>query len=170
MSLVQPFGGKSPVLGKGVYLAPTSTIIGRVTMGEDSSLWFGSILRGDVGSIRVGKRTNIQDLTMVHVTGGQFDTEIGDEVTIGHRCVVHGCRIEDGCLLGIGCIILDGAMVGEGSVIGAGAVVTPGTKIPPRSMVLGIPAKVRRPLEGEELKMGVEGAEHYAALARQYAR
>ncbi len=170
MSLIQAFGGKAPVLGKGVYLAPTATVIGRGTMGEDSSLWFGSILRGDVGSIRVGKRTNIQDLTTVHVTGGKFDTEIGDEVTIGHRCVVHGCRIEDGCLLGIGCIVLDGALVGEGSVIGAGAVVTPGTKIPPRSMVLGIPAKVRRPLEGDELKMGIEGAEHYVALAQQYSR
>jgi carbonic anhydrase/acetyltransferase-like protein (isoleucine patch superfamily) len=170
VSLVQPFGGKTPVLGESVYLAPTSTVIGDVTMGEDSSLWFGSILRGDVGSIRVGKRTNIQDLTMVHVTGGKFNTEIGDEVTIGHRCVVHGCRIEDGCLLGIGSVILDGAVVGEGSVIGAGAVVTPGTTIPPRSMVLGLPAKVRRPLTDEEAKMGVEGAERYVALARMYAR
>jgi gamma-carbonic anhydrase len=168
VSLVLPYGGKTPVLGVDVYLAPTATVIGDVVMGEGSSLWFGSVLRGDVGFIRVGKRTNIQDLTMVHVSGGEFNTEIGDEVTIGHRCVVHGCRVEDGCLLGIGCIVLDGAVIGEGSVVGAGAVVTPGTIVPPRSMVLGIPAKVRRPLEGEELEMGRVGAAHYQKLALDY--
>ena len=169
MSLVMPYLDKHPTLGEGVYLAPTSTVIGDVVMGEGSSLWFGSVLRGDVGYIRVGKNTNIQDLTMVHVTGDAFNTEIGDEVTIGHRCVVHGCRVEDGCLLGIGCIVLDGAVIGEGSIVGAGAVVTPGTIVPPRSMVLGIPGKVRRPLEGDELKMGREGAAHYRKLAQEYS-
>ncbi len=178
--LVLPFGGRTPKLASGVYLAPTATVIGDVHLAEGASVWFGSVLRGDVGAIRVGKRTNIQDLTMVHVTGGEvayatasghphFDTELGDDVTVGHRCVVHGCRIEDGCLLGIGSVILDGAVVGEGSVIGAGAVVTPGTKIPPRSMVLGIPAKVRRPLTDDEAAMGKEGAVRYLELAMAYA-
>lgn len=173
-ALVLPFGDRTPRIQPGVYLAPTATVIGDVHLAEDASVWFGSVLRGDVGTIRVGKRTNIQDLTMVHVTGGEgaghphFDTELGDEVTVGHRCVVHGCRIEDGCLLGIGCVVLDGAVVGEGSVVGAGAVVTPGTKIPPRSMVLGIPAKVRRPLSDEEELMGRQGAARYAELSRAY--
>jgi len=173
--LVLPFEGKRPALADGVYLAPTATVIGDVHLAEGASVWFGSVLRGDVGRIRVGKRTNIQDLTMVHVTGGegeglpQFDTELGEEVTVGHRCVVHGCRVEDGCLLGIGCVILDGAVVGEGSVVGAGAVVTPGTKIPPRSMVLGVPAKVRRPLTDGEAAMGRDGAARYLELSRLYA-
>lgn len=178
--LILPFGGKTPQLGAGVYLAPTATVIGDVHLADGASVWFGSVLRGDVGTIRIGKRSNVQDLTMVHVTGGEvayasanghphFDTELGDEVTVGHRCVVHGCRVEDGCLLGIGCVILDGAVVGEGSVIGAGAVVTPGTTIPPRSMVLGVPAKVRRPLTDEEAAMGRQGAVRYLELSQAYA-
>lgn len=162
------FEGKSPVLGAGCFVAPTATLIGDVTIGDESSVWFGCVLRGDVGWIRVGKRTNIQDVTVVHVTGGNWNTTIGDEVTVGHRAVVHGCTVEDGCLIGMGSVILDGAVIGEGSVVGAGAVVTPGTIVPPRSMVLGTPAKIVRPLKDHELYLGRAGAAAYLEMSRSY--
>ncbi len=165
---VLAFGGKVPVIGEGVYLAPTAVVIGDVTIGEGSSVWFGTVVRGDVGWIRIGKRTNVQDLTMVHVTGGLANTTIGDEVTIGHRAILHGCVIEDGCLIGMGAIVMDEAVVGEGSLVGAGALVTPGTKIPPRSLVLGSPAKVIRPLRDEEARLGPHGVAVYLDLARSY--
>ncbi|MBM4374662.1 MAG: gamma carbonic anhydrase family protein [Deltaproteobacteria bacterium] len=170
MSSVISFEGKSPVLGAGSYVAPNATLIGDVAIGDESSVWFGCVLRGDVGWIRVGKRTNIQDLTVVHVTGGNLNTTIGDEVTIGHRAVVHGCTVEDGCLIGMGSVILDGAVIGEGSVVGAGAVVTPGTIVPPRSMVLGTPAKIVRPLRDHELFLGRAGAAAYLQMAQSYLR
>jgi carbonic anhydrase/acetyltransferase-like protein (isoleucine patch superfamily) len=165
---VQAFRGKTPRLGERVFLADGAVVIGEATLGDDASLWFHSVVRADVGWIRIGKRTNVQDLSVIHVTGGAANTEIGDQVTIGHRAVLHGCRVEDGCLIGIGAVVLDGAVVGEGSVIGAGAVVTPGTRIPPRSLVLGCPAKVVRPASDAEARMGVEGAEHYVELAESY--
>jgi gamma-carbonic anhydrase len=168
MAIVRAFGGRAPVLGREVYLADDAVVIGEATLGDEASVWFGSIVRADVGWIRIGKRTNIQDLTMVHVTGGVANTTIGDEVTVGHRVVLHGCTVGDGCLVGMGAIVLDGAVIGEGSVIGAGAVVTPGTKVPPRSLVLGIPAKVVRPATDAEAKMGVDGAAGYVALARAH--
>lgn len=166
MAIVQPFAGIAPRIGRDVYLAESATVIGDATLGDEASIWFNSIVRADVGWIRIGKRTNVQDLTMIHVTGGVANTEIGDDVTIGHRVVVHGCRIEDGCL--IGAVVLDGAVIGEGSVVGAGAVVTPGTKIAPRSLALGCPARVVRPASDEEARMGIEGAVRYVELARAY--
>jgi gamma-carbonic anhydrase len=168
MPLVQPFDGLTPKLGSEVFLAETATVIGDATLGDGVSIWFNTVVRADVGWIRIGKRSNVQDLTMIHVTGGVANTEIGEEVTIGHRVVIHGCRIEDGCLIGIGAVVLDGAVIGEGSVIGAGAVVTPGKKIPPRSLVLGCPARVVRPANDEEARMGREGAARYVELARAY--
>lgn len=168
MAIVRPFDGRAPVLGKGVYLADTAVVIGDVVLGDESSLWFSAIARGDVGSIRIGKRTNVQDLTMIHVTGGAADTEIGDEVTIGHRAVLHGCRVGDGCLIGIGAILLDHCVIGEGSVVGAGALVTPNTRVPPRSLVLGTPARVVRPARDDEARMGIEGAARYVELAKRH--
>jgi carbonic anhydrase/acetyltransferase-like protein (isoleucine patch superfamily) len=168
MPIVHAFRGATPHLGRDVFLAETAVVIGEATLGDEASVWFQSVVRADVGWIRIGKRTNVQDLSMIHVTGGVANTEIGDDVTIGHRVVIHGCRVEDGCLIGIGAVILDGAVVGEGSVVGAGAVVTPGTKIPPRSLALGCPARVVRPATDEERQMGVEGARRYVELARAY--
>jgi gamma-carbonic anhydrase len=168
MAIVRAFGGRAPRLGADVFLAETATVIGDVEIGEGSSLWWSAVARGDVGTIRIGKRTNVQDLTMIHVTGGKADTTIGDEVTIGHRVVIHGARIDDGCLVGIGAILLDLCIIGEGSVVGAGALVTPGTKIPPRSLVLGVPARIVRPLRDDETRMGREGAERYLELVRRY--
>ncbi|MSP25827.1 MAG: gamma carbonic anhydrase family protein [Myxococcales bacterium] len=168
MKHILTYRGSSPILAGGVYIASTAVVAGDVTLGEDASIWFGSIVRGDVGFVRIGKRTNIQDLSVIHVSGGRANTTIGDEVTVGHRVILHGCTIEDGCLIGMGAIVLDGAIVGEGSLVGAGAVVTPGTRIPPRSLVLGSPARVVRPVEDDEALMGRAGAAHYVELAREY--
>ena len=162
------FGGVHPTLGQGVYIAPTGYVIGDVHLGDECSLWFGAICRGDVGWIRVGKRTNIQDGAVVHVTGGKANTTIGSEVTIGHRAVVHGCRIEDGCLIGMGSIVMDDARVGEGSIVAAGAVVAPRFHVPPGSIVAGVPAKVVRQATEQERTMGRLGAQRYVGLAARY--
>lgn len=168
MKHVLAFRGATPKFGTGVYVASTAVVAGDVTVGEDSSLWFGTVVRGDVGFVQIGRATNIQDLSVVHVTGGSANTVIGDEVTVGHRAILHGCTIEDGCLIGMGAIVLDDAVIGEGSLVGAGALVTPGTRIPPRSLVLGSPAKVVRPVRDHEGRMGRDGAAHYVELAREY--
>ena len=125
-------------------------------------------MRADVGTIRIGARTNVQDLCTIHVTGGQHDTVIGDDVTIGHRAVLHGCTLGDACLIGIGAVILDGAEIGEESMIGASALVTPGTKIPPRVLALGSPARVVRSLTDEEIKFRRVHAAQYVSLAAQH--
>ena len=143
-------------------------MIGDVEIGPGSSLWFGSVVRGDLHSIRIGARTNLQDLCVVHVTRDLFSTQLGDEITVGHRAVVHGCRIGDGALIGIGAIVLDGAEVGEEALIGAGAVVTPGTKIPPGALALGAPARVVRVLSAREREQQRARAHHYVALARAH--
>ncbi len=139
-----------PRIGARVYIAPNATVIGDVTLGDDSSIWFGTVLRGDVNRIRVGARSNIQDNCVVHVTSGRFPVEIDEDVTIGHGVIVHGCVIARGCLIGIGSRILDGAVIGEGSIVAAGAVVPEGMNVPPRSLVLGVPAKVRGEVTAEQ--------------------
>ena len=162
------FASAVPTLAERVFVAPTARIVGDVQIGEASSVWSGTILRGDVGWIRIGKRTNIQDMSTVHVTGGTANTTIGDDVTVGHRAIVHGCWVGDGCLIGMGAIIMDNAVVGEGSVVGAGAVVTPNMQIPPGSLVLGLPAKVIRPVNSQEAVLGKVGATNYVELAARY--
>lgn len=133
------------------WIAPNATLVGKVKLEAGASVWFNCVLRGDVHHIRVGNYTNIQDGTIVHVTNGRFPTIIGDCVTVGHAAVLHGCTIKDRVLVGIGAIVLDNVTVGEESFIAAGALVTPGTVIPPRSMVMGSPAKVRREVTEEEI-------------------
>jgi carbonic anhydrase/acetyltransferase-like protein (isoleucine patch superfamily) len=166
--LIMPFNGIAPALSRGVYVAPTATIIGDVTLGEDSSIWFGTVVRGDVNSIRIGARTNIQDNCVVHVTSGVWPTVIEDDVTIGHGVIAHGCVIRRGCLLGMGSRILDGVEVGEESLVGAGALITEGSKIPPRSLVLGFPAKVKRALTDEEVARLGQSAANYVSYKNQY--
>ena len=162
--------GRTPKLGRDVWIAPTAVVVGDVDLGDDVSVWFGAVVRGDVFSIRIGSGTNIQDNAVVHVTTGQHSTTIGRNVTVGHAVVLHGCTIEDGALIGIGSIVLDGAVIGEGAMIGAGSLVTPGTIIPPRVLAIGSPARVKRPLSDAELDhVGNSGA-HYVELARQYFR
>lgn len=159
-----------PRLGEDVLIAPGAWVIGDVTIGDRSSVWFNTIVRGDVHYIRIGSETNIQDNSTLHVTEGRFSLEMGDRITVGHRAVVHGCIVEDDCLIGMGAVIMDGARVGKGSLVAAGAVVPPGLIIPPGSMVMGVPAKVVRPLEEADNRLICESAKHYVELAGEYLK
>ncbi|MEH0018679.1 MAG: gamma carbonic anhydrase family protein [Desulfobacter sp.] len=146
---VYAFKNNTPRLDPSVYIAPTAQVIGNVRMDENSSAWFGTVLRGDTSTISIGKNTNIQDLSMCHVDEG-IPLTIGRDVTIGHRCVVHGCTIEDQCLIGMGAVVMNNAVIGTGSVIAAGAVVLENTVVPPYSLVAGTPGKIKKSIEGDE--------------------
>jgi carbonic anhydrase/acetyltransferase-like protein (isoleucine patch superfamily) len=169
-ALVRPFGELVPRIDSEAWLAPGSVVIGDVEIGCQSSVWYGSVLRGDVHSIRIGARSNIQDQCMVHVTSGLFPTEIRDDVTVGHRAVVHGCSVGNAALVGIGAVVLDGARIGAGALVGAGAVVTPGSEVPAGTLVLGAPARVVRELGDDELAQHIAGAKAYVENARRHAR
>ena len=166
--MIAPFENKSPELGAEVFVAEGAHVIGDVHIGKGSSVWFNTVIRGDVHFIRIGERTNIQDNSVVHVTGGTHPTLIGDEVTAGHRVILHGCIVEDRALIGMGAVVMDGAVVGRESIIGAGSVVTPGTKIPSGVLALGSPCKVVRPLKDEERQFLEGSAAHYCGLAKKY--
>ncbi|MBW2524221.1 MAG: gamma carbonic anhydrase family protein [Deltaproteobacteria bacterium] len=168
MAILLPYGGVHPKLGRDVFVAPTAAVVGDVTIGDDASIWFGTVVRGDVGFVRIGARTNVQDLCCLHVTGGEADLVVGDEVTVGHGAMLHGCTIGDGCLVGIGAVVLDRAVVGEGAIVAAGALVPPGMKVPPRSLVRGLPAELVGPLRDEQLRRGARGATHYVEVAARY--
>ncbi|HET9957530.1 MAG TPA: gamma carbonic anhydrase family protein [Polyangiaceae bacterium] len=167
-ALIAKFEESSPRFGSGVLLAENAVVIGDVELAEDVSVWFGAVLRGDVGRIRVGARTNIQDLAMVHMTTALSNAEIAEDVTIGHAALVHGARIEPGVLVGMGAILLDNAVIGAESIVGAGALVTSDFRAPPRSLILGRPAKVVRELSEEQYRQGRLSALHYVALARRH--
>lgn len=167
--MIDAFLGAAPQFDASVWLAPTAVVIGDVHLGAEASVWFGAMLRGDVHYIRIGAATNIQDLAVVHVSRGTHPCVIQDEVTVGHSAILHGCTVEDQCLIGMGAVVLDGAVVGRGSVVGAKAVVTRDTVIPPRSLVLGAPARVLRPVSDAELDSIRDNARHYVRLARIYA-
>jgi len=145
------YEGVSPKIPASVFIAPNATVIGDVEIGEDSSVWFHSIVRGDVNAIRIGKRTNIQDSCVVHVTVEAWPTFIGDGVTIGHGVIVHGCWIDDYCMIGMGARVLDGARIGAYSIVAAGSVVREGMTIPERTLVAGVPAVPKRQLNDEEV-------------------
>ena len=163
-----PFAGIAPQLAKGVFVAAGACLIGDLQIGADSSVWFNSIVRGDVHSIRIGSRTNVQDNCVIHVTEGTAPTVIGDDITIGHRAIVHGCTIGDRCLIGMGSIIIDGAVINEDTVVAAGSVVPPGKTYPPGTLLLGAPAKVVRDLDAEEKKAVLASARHYQETAANY--
>ncbi len=167
-AIVRSYLGKHPRIGSGVFLAETCAVIGDVVIGDQSSIWYSAVLRGDVMPIRIGARTSVQDGSVVHGTSEQFGTTVGDDCTVGHGVILHGCTIEDCCLIGMGSRILDGARVGRGSLVGAGALVTPGTDIPPGSLVLGMPARVVRPVNQKEQGDIAYGAAHYVEQARRY--
>ena len=166
--ILRGHAGKKPVLGKGVFVAENAAIIGDVVIGDESSIWYATTVRGDVMPIRIGARTSIQDNTVIHVTSDFSGTTIGNDCTIGHAAIIHACTVEDFCLVGMGSILLDGARIGTGSLVGAGALVTPGTDIPPGSLVIGSPAKVKRALNDKEREQSRYGAEHYVELTRRY--
>jgi carbonic anhydrase/acetyltransferase-like protein (isoleucine patch superfamily) len=166
MSMLLKHQGKAPRIGEGTFIAPNATVIGDTVLGKDCSVWYQTVIRGDVHPIRIGDRVNIQDLVMIHVTTGRHATTIHDEVTVGHAAVLHGCTLEARCLIGIRAVVLDGAVVGEESIVGAGSVVTPGMVIPPRVLVVGTPARVVRDLRAPEIADLAASAERYVALSR----
>lgn len=163
---------KAPKIHESTFIAPQAVVIGDVEIGEGSSIWFQTVVRGDVNSIRIGKRTNIQDLSMVHVTHElaprPATTTVGDDVTIGHGVILHGCTIKNNCLIGMGSIVMDHVVIEENSVIGAGSLVTEGTVIPSGHLAFGHPCKVIRPLSPEEIAGISLSAAHYAELAKSY--
>ena len=165
----------TPTLKKGAWIAEGSTVIGRTEMGEDSAIWFGCVVRGDVHYIKIGDRTNIQDLSMVHVTHHKKEdmsdghpTIIGNDVTVGHRVMLHGCTIEDACLIGMSATILDGAVIGKESIVGASSLVTKNKVFPPRSLIMGSPAKRIRELTDEEVAELYASAERYVKFKNNY--
>lgn len=157
MGLIREYGGKRPVLGERVYLAETAAVIGDVVLGDDVSIWYNSVVRGDCHFIRIGARTNIQDNCAIHVTQGTHPTVLEEEVTLGHGAIVHGATVKRGALIGIRASVMDGAVVGESAFIGAGALVTPGKIVPPRTLWLGAPARQAKTLSDAE----VEDLKHY---------
>lgn len=166
--MLHEFLGRSPVVDDSNFVADSADVIGDVALGPESSVWFNATVRGDVNWIRIGARSNVQDGCVVHVTNGTAPTTIGDDVTLGHGAIVHGCTIGDGVLVGMGAVVLDDAEIGAGSLIGARALVTKGTKVPPGSLVLGSPARVVRELTDQEIR-GVRGyADHYVRYSRIY--
>lgn len=166
--MLYKFEDKFPDISEEVFIAQSADIIGDVTIEEDCSIWFGAVLRGDEGCIKVRRGTNIQDNCTVHITDAEHPTEIGEFVTLGHGAIVHGCRIGNYCLIGMGSIVLDGAEIGDYSILGAGSMVTGDKKIPSGVLALGSPAKVIRELTEEEKKNLEKSARYYIELSKKY--
>lgn len=168
-AILRAYGDLEPRLHESVWVAPGAVVVGDVEIGADSSVFYGAVLRGDVERIRIGERTNVQDLATIHVSANRFAAQIGNEISIGHRAVVHGCTVHDGALIGIGAIVLDGATVGEEALIAAGAVVTPGCDVAARTLMAGIPARPIRLLSDAEIELQRLRTRSYVETARQHA-
>ena len=166
--MIRSFNNIFPKVHQTAFVPDDAIVIGDVEIGEDASVWFGSIVRGDVNYIRIGARTNIQDATVIHVSSRTHTTILEEEITVGHRVTLHGCHIERGCLIGIGSILMDGVRVGARSLVGAGSLLTPGTQVPPRSLVLGSPARVKRELTDDELAFLDRSWRNYVELKAKY--
>jgi carbonic anhydrase/acetyltransferase-like protein (isoleucine patch superfamily) len=173
---VRPYREWQPEIGRGAWVDPAATVIGRVTVGEDASIWPGAVVRGDVNRIVIGARTSIQDGSVLHVAsarlaGGEgIPLLIGEECTVGHGVILHACTIGRRVLIGMGAIVMDGAVVGDESIVGAGALVTAGTEVPPRTLWTGSPARQRRALDAREVAFLAESASHYVALKNDYVK
>ena len=169
MAIIKTVRNYTPDIGKNCFLADNAVIIGDVKMGNDCSVWYGAVLRGDVNSIRIGNKVNIQDGSTLHTLYQKSTIEIGDNVSVGHNVVIHGAKIEKNCLLGIGCIILDHSVIGEGSIIAAGSVILEGTKVEPGSIYAGIPAKRIKSVDPEQSKEMIEKiANNYLFYSKWY--
>ena len=166
--LILPYRGVLPKIDENAFIAQTAVITGDVEIGADSGIWFGCVIRGDVHQIRIGKRTNIQDGTIVHCTRNKFPCLIGDDITVGHGAILHACILEDGCFVGMGATVMDGARVESGAMVAAGALVTPGKAVKKGELWGGNPAKPMRALTEAELAFFPVSAEHYVNLAKDY--
>ena len=166
--MLRPYRGTLPRVHPSVFVDESAQVIGDVEIGEESGIWMAVVIRGDVHRIRIGRRTNVQDGTVVHVMKDTHPTTIGSHVTIGHAAIVHGCTIEDQCLIGMGAILLNGARVGTGSIVAAGTLIPEGVEIPPRSLVMGSPGKVRRTLTDDDLAEIQAYADRYVEYRLDY--
>lgn len=166
--MILPYKETEPCLGEVAYIAPSADIIGDVSLGAGCTVWFHATIRADVARVTIGERTNIQDNAVVHVNSG-IPTHIGSDVSIGHGAIIHGCTVGDGCLVGMGAIILDRAVIGEHSLVAAGALVSPRKHFPPRSLIVGSPAKVARTLTDEEVAGMRTNSDHYVEYGKTYA-
>lgn len=168
MSFILPFEGKMPIIHPDAWIAQGAVIIGDVVIGAHTNVWFGCVIRGDVNSIRIGERTNIQDGTVVHVTRNTGPTTIGSGITIGHSALIHAATLEDDCFVGMHATIMDGAVVESGAMVAAGALVAPNKRVPQGELWAGNPAKLFRPMKQAEIDYIPESARHYVALAAKY--
>ncbi len=166
--MIQSYRDKTPEIHESAFVADNATVVGDVIIGPDASVWFGSVLRGDVHFIRIGARTNVQDLTVMHVNQGKSPTILDEDVTVGHRAILHGCHVKRGSLIGMGAVLLDDVVVEEGSLVAAGSVVSPGTVVPAGKLVRGIPARVVRDLTEEEILSIRRSVESYCGLKNDY--
>ena len=160
-----PFGDARPEIAPSAFVAPGAFLIGKVTLGEEANVWYGAVLRGDTEPIRIGARTNVQDGCVLHADPG-YPAAIGDDCVIGHNAVVHGCEVGDGCLVGMGVTIMNGAKIGEGFIVAAGALVAEGKEFPPRSLIVGAPAKLVREVTEAQTEDIARGARTYVERAR----
>ena len=163
-----PFKGRWPAIHATAFVAPSASVIGDVTLGEDASVWYGCVLRGDTNWIRVGPRSNVQDGTIIHVNAGTMPAEIGADVTIGHACIIHACTLRDRAFVGMGATVLDKAVIEEGGMLGAGGLLPPGKRIGPNELWLGSPARLVRVMSAEERAGWDRTAGHYAALSQEH--
>lgn len=169
MPPLYPFEGINPTVATSAFIAPTAAVIGDVEIGADSSVWYHCVLRGDTHPIRVGARTNIQDGTIVHVAAGTLPAIIGDDITIGHACIIHACTLKNRAFVGMGATVLDGAVIEEGGMLGAGGLLAPGKRIGPNELWLGSPARLVRVMSAEERAGWDRNAVHYAELGKRHA-
>lgn len=165
---VRSFAGKRPVLGERAFVASTAVLVGDVELGDDVNVWYGVVMRADIHHIRIGARTNIQDNVVVHVDAPDAPTEVAEDVTVGHAALLHGCKIERGALVGMHATVLNRAVVGEEAMVAAHALVPPGMHVPPRTLVAGVPAKVRRELEPAEIDHMRRGKQLYVELGARF--
>tara|TARA_R110002096_G_scaffold6109_6_gene27883 strand:- start:34 stop:576 length:543 start_codon:yes stop_codon:yes gene_type:complete len=166
--LVLPYNGIMPKLGRDVFVAPGTIIVGNVEIGDEASLWYNTVVRADVHEVRIGARTNLQDGTVVHVTGGRFGTYIGNDILIGHQCVIHGCTIHDRAFIGMRALLLDGVVVESDAMVAAGAVVTPNKVVPSGELWAGSPAKLMRKLSAEEIERHKAATAGYVKNAKEH--
>lgn len=164
--MVYAIGADVPEIHDTAFVAASADVAGSVKIGRDASVWFAAVVRADIAGVEIGEGSNVQDGAVIHVDTG-VPCVVGRGVTVGHRAVLHSCKVGDGALIGMGAVVLNGAEIGEGSIVGAGALVTQGKKFPPRTLVIGSPAKAARELTAEEVASSLENSKHYVELARK---